>query len=190
LEEVGQKGPTALNIKEVARLAEVSVGSLYQYFGNREGLLNFAIALCARYMTVLGELFGQALENLPIREALSQYLKGGMEWGRTEAGLVRFFGKAAYQGDPELVAAVVRPVAEVFQNIVVRILDHAQERGEIRSGVDLEATSRVVHATLIAIGDAQLISYLNDYYLISDENMSLARVVDAMIEMVSHGILA
>ena len=50
LEEAGEKGPTAINIKEVARRADVSVGSLYQYFGNRDGLLDFAVALCVRYM--------------------------------------------------------------------------------------------------------------------------------------------
>ena len=111
-------------------------------------------------MTVMAELVGQALENLPVGEALSQYLKGGMEWGRTEAGLVRFFGKAAYQRDFDLTDTVVRPTAEVFLNIVRRILTHAQERGEIRSDADIEAAARVVHTTLIAIGDAQLITDL------------------------------
>ena len=69
LEEAGTKGPNSLNIKEVANKAGISVGSLYQYFGNREGLLNFAIALCVRYMTVMAERVGQALENLPVGEA-------------------------------------------------------------------------------------------------------------------------
>ena len=39
LDEAAEKGPQDLNIKKVASRAEVSVGSLYQYFGNRDRLL-------------------------------------------------------------------------------------------------------------------------------------------------------
>src|SRR5512142_1089803 len=48
LEEATEKGPASLNIKEIARRAGVSVGSLYQYFPNRDGLLDFAVELCTR----------------------------------------------------------------------------------------------------------------------------------------------
>jgi len=36
-----EKGPALLNIKKVAGRAGVAVGSLYQYFGSREGLMSF-----------------------------------------------------------------------------------------------------------------------------------------------------
>lgn len=188
LEEAGQKGPTSLNIKEVARRADISVGSLYQYFGNRDGLLKFAVALCIRYMIDLSEMYGQMCAGLSLREALHDFLMGGVEWGRTEAGLIRFFGKAAYQGDPELTESIVRPVAQVMQNFMIQILSQAAERGEIRSDVDLEATARAINAMMIAIGDAHLFPYLNNYFLVSDETMPLERVVDAMVEMVLGGI--
>src|SRR3989304_4680797 len=37
LEEAAEKGPASLNVKEIARRAGGSVGSLYQYFPNRDG---------------------------------------------------------------------------------------------------------------------------------------------------------
>jgi AcrR family transcriptional regulator len=188
LEEASQKGPTALNIKSVARRAGVSVGSLYQYFGNRDGLLNFAVVLCARYMVDLFEQFGPMLSEMPLREALRSYLLGGIEWGQTEMGLVRFFGRAAYQGDPAMTESVVHPVARVMRDMVLDILNLASRRGEIRPGVDLEAAARAINAMMIAVGDAQLFPYLNDYFQVIDESMSLERVVDAMVEMVLSGI--
>lgn len=188
LEEAGEKGPTALNIKKVARRAEVSVGSLYQYFGSRDGLLDFAVALCVRYMVDASEKYGQQLEGVSLRDALRDYLIGGVQWGRTEAGLVRFFGRVIYQGDPALVGNVVRPVANVMQNWMVRVLSQAAARGEIRPDIDLEATARATNAMMIAIGDSQLFPFLNDYFLVSDESMPLERVVDAMVEMVLNGI--
>src|SRR5512137_1361834 len=69
LEEATQKGPASLNIKEIARRADVSVGSLYQYFPNRDGLLDFAIELAARYMTDMFEISRPYLMAMPLREA-------------------------------------------------------------------------------------------------------------------------
>jgi TetR/AcrR family transcriptional regulator len=188
LEEASDKGPTAINIKEVARRAQVSVGSLYQYFGNRDGLLNFTVALCVKYMVDLFEQFGPMLAAIPLREALRYYILGGIEWGQIEEGLVRFFGRAAYQGDPNLTDNVVRPVADVIRGMMIEILTQAAGRGEIRSGVDLEATARAINAMMIAVGDAQLFPYLNVYFQVSDESMPLERVVDALVEMVLRGI--
>ena len=188
LEESGDKGPTSLNIKEVARRAEVSVGSLYQYFGNRDGLLDFAVALCVRYTIDLFNQYGPMLASLPLQDALRYYIMGGIEWGKTEAGLVRFLGRAGYQGDPQMIESVVRPVADVMLEMTQAILTQAAARGEIRPDLDLEATARAVNATMIAVGDSQLLPYLNEYLKVSDEDMPLERVLDALIQMLIQGL--
>ena len=151
LDEAVEKGPTALNIKQVAKRAGVSVGALYTYFENRDGMLNFAIELCARFVTDILNSFRPYLAALPLREALTGYLVGGVEWGKTQAGLLRLFARAAYYGDPELAEPLVRPVATALRQMVHDILAQAAERGEIRQDVDLEATTRVIHALMIAI---------------------------------------
>ena len=40
LDEAIEKAPTSINVKKIAERAEVSVGSLYMYFHNRENLLS------------------------------------------------------------------------------------------------------------------------------------------------------
>ena len=97
LDEAAEKGPTDVNIKEVARRAGVSVGSLYQYFGSRETLLAFAVELGVRMMTDLFAISRPYLLDMPLREALTAYLTYGLEWSHTQQGFVHFFGRAAYQ---------------------------------------------------------------------------------------------
>jgi AcrR family transcriptional regulator len=188
LAEASAEGPNALAIKSVARRASVSVGSLYQYFGNRQGLLDFAVELCVRYLVDLFERFAPMLSTLPLRDALRYYLLGGIEWGRTEAGLVRFFGRAAYEGDPALTERAVRPVARVMRSVVRDILAQAAARGELSPDVDLEATTGVINALTIAVGDAELFPYLNIYFQVTDEDMSFERVIDALLDLVLQGI--
>lgn len=188
LEEATEKGPASLNIKEIARRAGVSVGSLYQYFPNREGLLDFAIELCVRFTIGMFQEFRPMLAAMPLKDALNAYLMGGLEWGQTEMGLVRFFGRAAYQGDPDLAERVVRPIATVMRETLQEILAQAQARGEIRSSVDIDAATRIVNGLIIAVGDSQLLPYLNNYFQISDDDIPPEQTMGVLVDFILRGI--
>jgi hypothetical protein len=125
---------------------------------------------------------------MPLKEAMNAYLMGGLEWGQTALGLVRFFGRAAYQGDPDLAERLVRPIANVMRETMQAILTQAKARGEIRDDVDIEAAARVMNALMIVIGDSQLLPYLNTYFQVSDEAVSPERLVEALFDLLLHGI--
>jgi len=188
LDEAVEKGPTSLNIKQVAERAGVSVGSLYTYFGDREGLLTFTVELCMRFVVDSFNSYRPYLVALPLREALAAYLLGGVEWSKTQEGLVQFLARAAYRGDPTLVDQVVRPVGTMMREMVRDILTQAAARGEIREDVDLEATVRVVNALLIAVGDSQLLPYLNVYFQVNDEDIPPERTLEALVALILRGI--
>jgi len=186
--EAAEKGPAALNIKAVAKRAGVAVGSLYQYFPDRDGMLDFAIELCVRYMNEMFALSRPYLLAMPLAEALQSYLSVGLEWGQTETGMVRFIGRAAYQGDPDLVERVVRPIAAVMRDLIHGLLIQAAARGEIRADVDMEAAARLVNLLMIAFGDSQLFPYLNNYLQVSDESTPPERVGAALVPFILRGI--
>lgn len=188
LDEAIEKGPTSLNIKQVADRAGVSVGSLYTYFSNRDGLLEFTIELCTRYIVDEFDRYRPMLAAMPLRDALAAYLTGGVEWSQTQVGLIQFFMKAAYQGDPALQDRLVRPVADTMREIVQEILIQAAARGEIRNGTDLEAATRLVHALMIAVGDSQLLPYLNTYFQVSSDEVTPDRMLDALLDFILNGI--
>jgi AcrR family transcriptional regulator len=188
LDEAIEVGPTLINIKRVASRAGVSVGSLYNYFENRDNLLAFTVELCTRYVLDLFESFKPYFITLPLREALASYLLGGLEWSETQAGLVQFFARAAYQGEETLYPQFVEPVAQMMLEIVEEMLAQAAARGEVRPDVDLEATARVINASMLAVGDSQLLPYLNRYFLVNDENLPFERVVQALLDLILAGI--
>jgi AcrR family transcriptional regulator len=188
LDEATEKGPTALNIKAIARRADVSIGSLYQYFPDRDRLLDFAVQLCLRFTIELFEQSRPYLLAMPLRDALQAYVAGGLEWGRTHTALVRFLGRAAYQGHPALQEALVRPVAEVMFQTTRQILVQAASRGEIRPEVDLEAAARAVNTLVVAASDTQLFPFLNTYLQTTSADVPFERVVGALLAMIENGI--
>ncbi len=188
LDEAFEKGPASLNIKEVARRAGVSIGSLYQYFPKRDGLLDFSIRLCVLYMNDMFEMSRPYLAAMPLAEALRAYLSYGIDWGKEETGLVRFFGRAAYQGDPDLAERVVRPIAEAMRKIIQEMLEQAVKRGEINPDQDLEAAARLINGLMIVVGDSQLLPYLNTYFQITDEKVSSQQILDALVPFILKGL--
>jgi AcrR family transcriptional regulator len=188
LDEAIEKGPAAINIKQVAERAGVAIGSLYQYFGSREGLLDFAIELCVSYIIDMFAIYRPMLLDMPLAEGLAAYLNTGVEWSQTQLGMMQFVTRAAYHGDSELAERVVKPIGMAMRAIVHDLLAKGIERGEVRSDIDLEATTRAVNAALIASGDSQLLPYLNNYFQVTDRKVSSRRVTDALVALILRGI--
>jgi len=188
LDEAVERGPESLHIKQVAERAGVSVGSLYQYFDNRAGLVNFAVELCGRYLVDEFNRYRPLLVSMPLREGLTSYLTGGVEWSQMQVGLVQFFLRAAYQGDPDVGERLVRPIGATLREIVHQMLVEAQLRGEIRQDIDLEVTARIVNTLLIAVGDSLLLPYLDTYYQLSDGEIPLDHLLDTLLELILSGI--
>ena len=188
LDEASEKGPAAVNIKQVAERAGVSVGALYTYFPNRDAMLDFAVQVCVRFVVDSFNEYRPHLVALPLRSGLSAYLVGGIEWSRLYQGLLRLFARAAYHGDPELSDTLVRPVATVLRETVHDMLVAAAERGEIRGDVDLETAVRIVHALTVAVGDSLMLPYLNDYFQVTDDRVSHQRAIEAAVDLIMSGI--
>lgn len=188
LDEAAEHGPAAVNIKLVAQRAGISVGSLYQYFTDRDRMLDFAVELCVRYVTDSFKQYRPYLVALPLRQALWAYLEGGIEWSKTQAAFLLLFARGAYQGDPKLADKLVRPIADSLREMVRDILVQAAARGEIRPEVDLEATSRLVHVLIIGVGDSQLLPYLNNYFQVIDPSLPSQRLLEALLNFILKGI--
>lgn len=188
LDEAAAKGPTDLNIKQVAARAEVAVGSLYSYFNNRDGLLDFTVTLCVRLTRQMFAMARPFLVDVPFREGIKLYITGGLEWGETQAGLWRFFARAAYHRDSDLTDQVVLPIASEMRAIVGDMLAAAITRGEIRATIDQDSVARLIHVLTIVIGDAQMFPYLNTYFQLIDESVPIDRILDVCLDMVLQGI--
>jgi hypothetical protein len=83
---------------------------------------------------------------------------------------------------------VVRPVATAMREVMRDLLSAAHKRGELRPDLDVEAAARVVNVLTIAVGDSQLLPYLNHYFQVTDESMSLDRIIETMVDLLMKGI--
>ncbi|RPJ59623.1 MAG: TetR/AcrR family transcriptional regulator [Dehalococcoidia bacterium] len=189
-EEAAEKGPSRLNIKQVAERSGASIGSLYQYFGSRENLVRFLIKVVVGSMVSLLRMSSTSLRDVPFREALRYYLVEGIRISQSQKSLTRFLTLSAYQGDEEIGKTVVRPIAVVMRETVRDLLAAGVARGELRADLDLEAASRAVNVLIIGLGDSQLTPHLNTYFQVSDDEVAFERTLDLSLDMILHGLAA
>jgi TetR/AcrR family transcriptional regulator len=188
LEQMAERGPDDLSIKDVAEQAEVSVGSLYQYFINRDRMLTFAVQLCRRYLDTVIDDSLPYFEDLALPEALTAYVQGGLAWCQQQPSLVRLFARAAYRGDSSLTEDLVRPAAATMHRAVQRLLERAIARGELRPDIDLQATAGLIHSLTILLTDTLLLPYLDAYFHVQLDQSDPSRVLRAALDLVIRGL--
>jgi TetR/AcrR family transcriptional regulator len=186
--EAAESGPDHIHIKEVANRSGVAIGSLYQYFGSKEGLNKFAARLSAAVLQALFRVSRTMLLQLPASDALQSYLTEGINYFQGKDAYLRYFAKAAYSGDPNLAESVVGPLGDEMVSTVRAIIKKGIDNGEFRKDLDLEATTRVVHILLTATGDGLLLPHLNRYFRCTDRGMTTDRLFPALFDLIEHGI--
>ena len=186
--EAAEGGPHALQVKAVAHRAGVAVGSLYQYFPGRDGMLDFAVDVTTGVLTSSFDACAPAMADLPLREGLAAYLDAGLEWSTANAGLLTFFARVAYSGEPGYLDRLVTPVATSMRGLLHNLLIGAKTRGELAGDVDVDVTTRLVMALTTAVADAWLLPQLNGYYLLYDDEHPPERVYAATVDFVLRAI--
>lgn len=213
LEAASREGPDRIGVKDVAARSGIPVGSLYQYFGDRDRLARAAALFVQRSLAEELAGFPGPLAGLPLRDALVAYLAYGLEWSRAKEPALRSFVVAAYgraagrpafadpraggdgaggrgpaEADDWLARELVEPVAEGLLAIVRSLVVAAADRGELRGDLDLDAASRVVHAVLVAVGDACLLPPLDSYYRLYAGKAEPEAMIETAVDLLWRGL--
>lgn len=188
LTDAAEYGPDKLNVKRAAAAAGVAIGSLYQYFPDRQRMLTAAAELAAQLLTASLDSYVEAMGTLDLRTGLAVYLSAGTEWTQQHAGLLHFFARAAYAGMPEYSEIMVRPVAESMRAMLLALLSGAKRRGELREDLDLDDAVRLTHALTAIVADTALLAHLNDYLLLHDERHQPQQVHAATVDFLVRAL--
>lgn len=122
--------------------------------------------------------YGPVLSALPLREGLDEHLRSEVQWSQEWGNMLRFYKRAVYGGEPDFTKSLVAPVSEAMIGIIRAILAAAQERGELRTGLDMEQSVRIVHALLAIVGDSALLLHLAaDTHLGEDPDVEISAAV-------------
>lgn len=144
-------GWQALTTNQIARDAGVSVGSLYQYFPNKEALLLALVERITDEMTARLIEVGTALRDAPVDEGIEKLVLAALDVSRRDAPLYRaVLIELPRQGTLELFERVNRRLADALAEWLVLRRDELDV-------VDPSLTAHILVTSLDALTDHTLL---------------------------------
>jgi TetR/AcrR family fatty acid metabolism transcriptional regulator len=176
LQVFGEKGYYNATISEIARAANVSEATIYEYFGSKEDLL-FAIP---------GEFTSQAVEFL---ESMNAYIKGAEN--KIRAIVYGYYN--LYKDNPDYSSLVLLDLkhnrkfmeAEGYQEVkraagfILEAIEEGMESGEFRPDIDPYLVRSMILGT---------IEHIFFRWHLKGRQEDLADFVDPMMEIITGGI--
>jgi len=196
LQEMASAGSHEASLKGSARRSGIPVGSFYQYFPDRDGMICAASRITALRLTCELASYREELTALPLRDGLHAYIRGALEWAAAKPVLLRVFASAIYRdsipaGDSPLPDGddLVSPVSEAFLSLVTALFSAADFRGELKPGVSTDTAARLANGLIITLCDSLLFPGLDRYYRYRTAGLGedglIASAVDFIVSAVS-----
>lgn len=116
-------GPDKLSTNRIAKRADVAVGSIYQYFPNKEALIDALVEDRMQRLRTLVETRMAALESHTFSAAAEAMLRAGIDFLAGESGLAPVLMSRALYATGDGVAAQLRSEVEAAARAFLERLD-------------------------------------------------------------------
>ena len=126
VEEFANNGFENTSIQQIAKKSEISVGSVYKYFENKETLFS---------MVVRGGL--SSLEELLVGLAdSSEVIRALLEFSRENPALVKLYCRLTTTDNSEFLTGISQHIEAMSASIYTVAISKAQETGDVRNDVN------------------------------------------------------
>lgn len=132
--EFANKGFDNANINDIAKIAGISVGSLYKYFDSKEDFF----LTCIRFgQETLEAVLTDALESKDdILVKAERIVRLIQRHSRENADLIRLYNEITSESNSALVKKLSRDLEIISAQAYTALVQKAQDDGDIRSDVD------------------------------------------------------
>lgn len=158
--EFSRRGFDDANTNRIAREAQISVGSLYQYFPTKQDLFLDVVARMARKLRDRVEELvtspGTVLDKIALILALVQ------ETSRTERRDVELYHELTAAGNRSLAREVSRELEGYTAGAYTGLIAEGQRRGEVRTDVPAPMLAFLVDNLFVSLQYAQACAYFAD----------------------------
>lgn len=142
---VGEAGYTRATIREIARAADMTSGSLYHYFANKSELLDATVSEMDQI--ALPRLRAAAAQSDDVVDRLVAVFDESSQLMRDHPGLAEFERAMRVVGHEQRGGDRFKhPGLKALRDIITEVVDDAQARGVLPADTDVGAAVNAIHA--------------------------------------------
>lgn len=132
--EFASFGYNGANINQIAQNAQVSVGSIYKYFNDKEDLFLSMIKYGSSILQATLDEILQGEEDILIK--VEKVLRTIQKHSRENRDMIRLYHEMTTQSNPKLVGAAAFNMESLTAKLYSGLIEKAQENGEARTDFD------------------------------------------------------
>lgn len=156
--EFAKKGYHDASIGSIASKAQISVGSVYKYFDNKQDLFLTTVEHSISRMEKLLTDLAKADEDVIIK--VEKILREIIRSSRENGILIKLYNGMTAVNDKKLARQFANEMESITARIYKEAIKEGQKNGEIRSDVDPEVAAFLIDNLFMTLQ----FSYAGDYY--------------------------
>lgn len=158
INEFSNCGYEKANTNIIAKKAEISVGSLFQYFENKEDLFLTTIKFGSSVLKVTLEDILEGEEDIIVK--VEKVLRTIQKHSRENVILIKFYNEIGTHTNPELVKKAVEDIELLTAKLYSSLIEKLQKEGEARLDCDPKMFAFLLDNLFVMFQ----FSYACDYY--------------------------
>ncbi len=158
ISEFATYGYMNANTNKIARKAGISVGSLFQYFENKEDLFLTIVKHCATIMKVTLEAILVGEEDILLK--VEKLLRAIQKHSRENLDMIRLYYEMTAQSNSKIICEVVKDMETITAKLYAELIRKAQSEQEARTDCDPEMFAFLIDNIFMMLQ----FSYSCDYY--------------------------
>jgi AcrR family transcriptional regulator len=158
-EEFAANGYGRASMNALVRAAGISKGSLFQYFGTKQGLFDSVVTMATRLAKERLRRTRDETGEQPLRDRLAAVMRAGFGFVDAHPHLARIYFRLLQGRGAPFGAARLQALHRRSVDFIHDLLVDARSRGEVGSGIDLRRAAFVINGIL----QQQLLAYTTEH---------------------------
>lgn len=134
VEEFANNGFENTSIQQIAKKSEISVGSVYKYFENKETL--FSMVVCGGLSSLEELLIGLADSSEDILIKAETIIRALLKFSKENPALVKLYCRLTTSDNSEFLTGISQHIEAMSASIYTVAISKAQETGDVRSDIN------------------------------------------------------
>ncbi len=134
INEFATYGYMNANTNKIARQAGISIGSLFQYFENKEDLFLTTVKHCATIMKATLEAIMVGEEDILVK--VEKLLRTIQKHSRDNLNMIRLYNEMATQSNSRIICEAVKDMEALTAKLYKELIQKAQSENEARRDCD------------------------------------------------------
>lgn len=158
INEFAAYGYTTANTNKIARNANISVGSLFQYFDNKEDLFLTTVKHCASLLDATLKEAMTGDDN--VFSMIEKLIRAVLRHSRENLNIIRLYNEMVTQSNSKIISEAVKEIEAVTASLYISLIEKAQKENIIGWNCD----SKMFAFQLDNLFMMLQFSYSCDYY--------------------------